>query len=474
MAPKATGSVETYTRADGTKYYRARVRLEDGTRERVDIPEKYCYSEERRAVYAAAVQEREDERGELLKKKQERIAAKARATDTSGPETLTKYRERLNAHRAELGKSSGDASAWKVWIVPHLGALPMATLTREDIERFRDLLDAQIATHKRTEGAEGISAKRALNVWSELTTTFESAVNAKRRDLRVRTDNPCANVLPPEKGDTRRKTFVYPSELAAVLACLDVPLEWREVYAIGAYLYLRPGELHALTWGDVDLEAGVVHVSKAWDVRAGEVKAPKTANGMRDVPIPAALVALLRRMRDGREPSGLVTPIVAGTPESKRAPKFLRALRAAGITRPRLFENTATTMGVNFRSLRDSGITWLAISGVDLVKIQRRAGHDDPKTSLDYVKQAEDLSGGTIGEPFGPIPAATLDGIMGQGDEPPTSMGRRPRYQPAHWANDRAKSTSKKTKGQKNWPIVVEAAGVEPASESALSGPLRA
>lgn len=190
------------------------------------------------------MQEREDERGELYAKKLARLAA-THVTTSTGEETLTAYRQRLNGHREELGKGSGDLSAWKAWIGPHLGPLAMARITREDLESLRDELDAEIATRKRTAGREGLSSKRALNIWSEVTTTFKAAVNAKRRDLRVRTDNPCAGILPPEKGDARRKTFIYPVELRALLAFDGVPLQWREVYALGSYLYLRPGELRA-------------------------------------------------------------------------------------------------------------------------------------------------------------------------------------------------------------------------------------
>jgi hypothetical protein len=57
-------------------------------------------------------------------------------------------------------------------------------------------------------------------------------------------------------------------------------------------------------------------------------------------------------------------------------------MRMAGVTRPRLFANTATTVEINFRSTRDSGITWLALAGVDLAGMQRRAGHDEISTTL--------------------------------------------------------------------------------------------
>jgi hypothetical protein len=42
------------------------------------------------------------------------------------------------------------------------------------------------------------------------------------------------------------------------------------------------------------------------------------------------------------------------------------------LTRSRLTEQPATTMKVNFRSWRDTGITWLALAGVDVATMQRR------------------------------------------------------------------------------------------------------
>jgi hypothetical protein len=59
--------------------------------------------------------------------------------------------------------------------------------------------------------------------------------------------------------------------------------------------------------------------------------------------------------------------------------------------RPR--EDTATTMKVNFRSLRDSGITWEALAQTPVDRIQARAGHEEIGTTSGYVKAAEDLRG---------------------------------------------------------------------------------
>jgi hypothetical protein len=90
-------------RKDGSAYYRVRVRLADGSRVRVDVPAKYA-SDERAEIYALAVQEREDERGELLAKKREREKARAREQSGGSGETCTAYRERLFAIQKAEGK----------------------------------------------------------------------------------------------------------------------------------------------------------------------------------------------------------------------------------------------------------------------------------------------------------------------------------------------------------------------------------
>jgi integrase len=76
------------------------------------------------------------------------------------------------------------------------------------------------------------------------------------------------------------------------------------------YTGLRPGELQALTWADVDLEARTLTVSKSFE-RESRVKAPKTFQGRRVVPLHESLLPLLEKCSrphgsggNGREPGG--------------------------------------------------------------------------------------------------------------------------------------------------------------------------
>jgi hypothetical protein len=89
--------------------------------------------------------------------------------------------------------------------------------------------------------------------------------------------------------------------------------------------------------------------------------------------------------------------------EGARAKRTRKRLARAGVTRPRLTEDTGDHDDGRLRSWRDTGMTWLALAGVDVAKMKRRAGHDDVSTTMGYVNSAEDISD-TIGTPFPPLP----------------------------------------------------------------------
>jgi integrase len=468
MPRPRTGYVEPRRRSNGALYFVARIRLADGSRERVNVPEAYCApaggmtARDRAELYAQARQEREDQTHDLLRDRERRKAELAKQHDEHHGETCTRYFGRFLRHREEIGKVRRGRdlqSCWDVWIAPRIGSKPIAEVTRDDVEDVRDALDRAVAQRKKEGALVGLSGARARNVWSVLTSMMKEACTSKRRDLRVRADNPCSTVQPPDRTDPKKKTFVYPAEFLKLVSCRKVPREWRELYAVACYLYLRPGELRALLWTDVDFEAGVVHVTKAYDEDSKSLKPPKTRNGVRDVPIPAALVPLLRIMHKRSRGLGEVLPIMCGLNENRRSAWMRKHFELAKLDRPRLKEESATTMMVNFRSWRDTGITWLALDGVDVAKMQRRAGHDSISTTLGYVKMAEDLTG-SIGEPFPALPATLLEG-----EDAPTIPPPRTRVRP----NDRPKSPLKNYTSSKSLRKNVGEAGFEPATTSTQS-----
>jgi integrase len=82
---------------------------------------------------------------------------------------------------------------------------------------------------------------------------------------------------------------------------------------------LRCGELQALRYEDVDLDAGLLHVRRSWDPQAGPVE-PKSRAGARDVPIVAALrTHLASHLLRSRRRSGLAFGRGEGKPFDARA-----------------------------------------------------------------------------------------------------------------------------------------------------------
>ena len=81
----------------------------------------------------------------------------------------------------------------------------------------------------------------------------------------------------------------------------------RVLWSAAVYAGLRRGELQALDWKAINLEAGVLRVEHSWDRVAGLVS-PKSRSGERSVPIPGVLGHELRefRLRQGTGGEGFV------------------------------------------------------------------------------------------------------------------------------------------------------------------------
>jgi integrase len=158
---------------------------------------------------------------------------------------------------------------------------------------------------------------------------------------------------------------------------------------------------------DLDLDAGEVQIRRAYDERAKKVKGPKTDEGIRTVTVPAALLPLLQRIERERDDEDLVAPIVGATAKKYRATIFQDHLRAAGVKRAELFVETETHIEIDFRSLRDSGITWRFLAEHRAEVIQRESGHEHIATTLGYAKEIQDRKG-RYGEPFPALPASLV------------------------------------------------------------------
>jgi hypothetical protein len=63
-----------------------------------------------------------------------------------------------------------------------------------------------------------------------------------------------------------------------------------------------------------------------------------------------------------------------------------------------LFVDSETHKRIDFRTCRDTGITWRFLANESAAVVQREAGHRTLSTTLGYAKQVSD-KGGRYGDP---------------------------------------------------------------------------
>jgi integrase len=390
---KATGTVITIKSGPNKGCYQGVVTLPNGKRKRLKPPYErgtsLAYAQEKTAYWAERYSKAKIPEPET----------------TTGEKTeATHWWDAFHAHREGQGKYS-VRNMHETHIAPALAGKHPRDWTKADCEAVRDSLDAKISagSWKTDDGRSyKFGWKRAWNVWTVFTSACKAASASKNKELRVRQDNPCASVLPPDRGKAKQKQWLYPIEFEQLMACEAVPVERRRLYALLAYTYLRPSELAALTAKDIELDVGLINVTKTWNFETNELKDyPKSHAGVRPVPIEPTLVPLLKALLDGLQPDDELMPDFPATEGWARA---LRVdLRRAKIDRASLYEDTPTVKRIGLYDLRASGITWRTLRRDDPRDIQRDCGHEKYATTEIYVRAAS-VYRDRVGAPFGPLP----------------------------------------------------------------------
>lgn len=183
---------------------------------------------------------------------------------------------------------AGYEDVLRLHVYPVLGDRMISAISRNDVQ---DLVERLIAGKK--------SPGTIRNVLMPVRVIYRRAL--RRGDVAV---NPTTGLdLPTNRG--KRDTFVEPAAAAALIEALE-PAD-RAAWAIALYTGLRLGEWRAIRWDDVDLDAGELHVTRAYCSRAKGFIEPKSEASRRSVPVPGELrrILLEHRLLTGRR-TGLV------------------------------------------------------------------------------------------------------------------------------------------------------------------------
>lgn len=172
----------------------------------------------------------------------------------------------------------------------YFGAQPIGTVRSFQIaQALEDLAAKNPHTGKPT-------SKRTLQAYrAVLDQVFRLAL-----DNRVIEYNPVAAAALPRQAPTKERRALTREQVRWIL---DTPSRGRLAALLAVFAGLRRGEMTALTWQDIDFDRNLIRVNKAWDFKRNQLKATKTAAGMRTVPLTEPLRTELWQVR---QPSGLV------------------------------------------------------------------------------------------------------------------------------------------------------------------------
>jgi integrase len=160
----------------------------------------------------------------------------------------------------------------------------------------------------------------------------------------------------------------------------------RLIVATALYTGLRISELLGLTWNDVDLASGVVHVraqlSRAHRGAPAQRVGPKTAASVRDIPLVAQLARLLAAHK-------LATPFAAGTDwvfaTSRGTPYGQQNVARRCLTRAAKLAGLKEDgwPPLRFHDRRHVFASHLIVDlGLDIAQVSRILGHASPTITL--------------------------------------------------------------------------------------------
>jgi integrase len=255
-------------------------------------------------------------------------------------------------------------SSWRRHLGPRIGATPLCDLDGTTIARLVVALTTGGVSLARL--AKVLVPLRACLRWHHRMGSFG------------RDPTPWFDICAPRPAERRILTIEQVESLVAAL-----PAFYRPMISFAAYTGVRLGELRAITWADVDLEARTVRIDKTY-YRTRLQSSTKTGLD-RTVPVPRHVAASLRewRTRCPSAPDGPLFPQTCGRPldgDEFRRTVWRDALRAAGLP--------AT---VRIHDLRHTSASLYLQHGATVREVMDIHGWTQMQTAMRYLHAGDTL-----------------------------------------------------------------------------------
>lgn len=275
------------------------------------------------------------------------------------------------AERDGLERSTlTDYRTWvRLHIRPFVGAEKLSRLTAPRIEAFAD----QLLTHA-TEPRSRSMVKRVV--------TALGAIVGEAHRLGLVAQN-VARGIRLRVGSRHAKELAIPSQAEVRTLIAQAERHIRVFLLTGLFTGMRVSEIRGLTWDDVDFDARCVRVRQRAD-RYERIGPPKSKAGRREIPLPPALVTVLREWKLQSRPNklGLVFCTRTGKPMSYaniRQRWFNHLQSRCGLTEER---SGVARPKYGVHALRHWCISQWIAQGFTLKEVMTWAGHSSVQMTL--------------------------------------------------------------------------------------------
>jgi integrase len=287
------------------------------------------------------------------------------------PSTVASYRKNVRLH-----------------IIPAIGAVPLASLTPVVLDKlYRQLESGGRAGHR--EG-EGLSARTVRYVHGIISSALRDAVEAG-----LLTARPASRAHPPTARQARAPEM-HPwtaAQLAAFLAWSREKSQLHTAWHVLAMTGMRRGELLAMRWRDIDLDAGTISVRRSVGVvkalgQPEQITEGSTKTGKaRVIDIDPGTVAVLRSWKAERgsmalalaKPDALAFGNIQG---AFRHPETFSKLFAKTVARCRTDLGDDAVPKIRLHDLRHAHATILVSDREPVSTVSQRLGHASEVVTL--------------------------------------------------------------------------------------------
>ena len=189
-------------------------------------------------------------------------------------------------------------------------------------------------------------------------------------------------------------------EFLSIVATAGLPLD-LEYFHVGAFSGMRPGEICALKWTDVNFELNTIKVtktiySKTNNIKKYELTPPKTSNSIREIEMDEGVMDMLHKLQERQE---LVKQKYSSDPDYHdenfvfaRYDGYPYLVNFFVHRMKRIMKKTSIKKHATPHILRHTHISMLTEAGADLTYIMDRVGHKNAKTTRDvYTHISKDM-----------------------------------------------------------------------------------